>query len=129
MSHLEFGCCHLDPTGPKYRYKAVQKLKTGRQTVDARNACVHFLCYCTSSSGSPGARCAPNRGRAPRAPVWLRWVLGVEGPGGNELQEVTRELRLGVNPFTTRAFSRNRSTNTVSSGGEMAQLDPHSGIR
>ena len=49
---------------------------------------------------------------------------GVEGSGGRELQEMTREMHLGIDQLPPRAYGRNISTSTISSGGEMTHRDP-----
>lgn len=50
---------------------------------------------------------------------------GVEGSGGKELQEMTREMHLGIDQLPPRAYGRNLSTSTISSsGGEMTHRDP-----
>ena len=50
---------------------------------------------------------------------------GVEGSGGRELQEITREMHLGIDQIPPRAYGRNLSTSAISSSGrERTHNDP-----
>ncbi|CAZ86613.1 unnamed protein product [Tuber melanosporum] len=124
MSHLEFGGCLADPSGLKNRYNAIRKLETGMQTVDGKTTRVRFINYYTSSTGRSKDPPKPAPAAVHPEHSFDLADAGVEGSGGSELQEMTREMHLGVNPSAPRTHSRNLSTSTISSDGEMTQLDP-----
>ncbi|RPA92383.1 hypothetical protein L873DRAFT_1794290 [Choiromyces venosus 120613-1] len=125
MSHLEFGGCLADPSGLKNRYHALRKLETGEQTPDGKTIRVRFGNYYTSSTGRSKEPPKPAPAAAHPEHSFDLADAGVEGSGGSELQEMTREMHLGVNPTPPRAHARNLSASTTSSGGEMTVLDPH----
>jgi len=93
---------------------------SGRQT-----ALVHFVNYCTSSTG----RSKDPRKPAPAAALPEHSLgladAGVLDTGSSTLQEVARETYLEVDPLTLKSQGRNLSTSTISSGGgAMTDLDP-----
>ncbi|PWW74894.1 hypothetical protein C7212DRAFT_203389, partial [Tuber magnatum] len=123
MSHLEFGGCLADPSGLRNRYNAIRKLETGEQTLDGKTIRVRFINYYTSSTGRSQDPPKPAPAAVHPERLFDLADAGVEGSGGSELQEMTREMNLGVNSPPPRAHSSNLSTSTISSAGEMAQLE------
>ncbi|KAG0641363.1 hypothetical protein HOY80DRAFT_738155 [Tuber brumale] len=123
MSHLKFGGCLADPSGGENRYSAVRQLETGIRAEGSKATYVRFMIRCASSTRRsqdlPKAAAAAHLEHS-----FDPADAGVEGSGGNELQEMRREMHLGAT-VAPGAHSRNLSTSTISPGEEIKQLDPN----
>ncbi|CUS11122.1 unnamed protein product, partial [Tuber aestivum] len=125
MSHLEFGGCLADPAGLKNRYNAIRKLETGEPAMDGKTTRVRFVNYYTCSTGRSKDPPKPAPAAVHPEHSFDLADAGVEGSGGSELQEMTREMHLGVNSSPPRPHSRSPSTSTISAGEmALAQLEP-----
>jgi len=113
-----------DPSGLRNRYNAIRTLEAGERTLNGKTTRVRFVNYYTSSTGRSKDLPTPAPAAAHPEHSFDLADAGVEGSGGRELQEMTREMHLGIDPFPPSAHGRNLSTSTVSSGGEMTHCDP-----
>ena len=86
-----------DPSDLKNHYNAIRKFETGEQTLDGKTTRVRFVNYYTSSTGRSKDPPKPAPVAAHHEHSFDFADVGVEGSGGSELQEITREMHLGVN--------------------------------